>query len=60
LENEGGYRWFDLILHFAKARYNRANRHPDDKPQPSYLSQMVLGQKLMKQILRQIQPEKGK
>ena len=28
LENEGGYRWFDLILHFAKAQYNRANRHP--------------------------------
>ena len=26
--NEGGYRWFDLILHFAKARDNRANRHP--------------------------------
>jgi len=39
LENEGKYRWFDsfgstkkrfflLILHFAKARDNRASRHP--------------------------------
>ena len=36
LENEGGYRWIDpfgspfflLIMHFAKPRVYRANRHP--------------------------------
>ena len=53
--------FFLLILYFAKARNNRANRHPEHRnrrpsPQPSYLSQIVLGHKLMKQILRQIQP----
>ena len=38
MENEGGYRWFEpfgspkkrflLIMHFAKPRVYRANRHP--------------------------------
>jgi len=46
-----------LILHFATGTLDIAT---ENEPQPSYLSQMVLGQKLIKQILRQIQPAKGK
>ena len=50
LENEGGYRWFDpfsstktkrfflSILHFTKARDNRANRHPGHRNRPRTLT----------------------
>ena len=71
LGNEGGYRWFDplgspkrtcflLIMHFAKVRYNRADRHPGHRNKRRNSTIIFVSNGSGTETLRQIQPAKGK